>query len=64
MNNIMMQFRRFMQNPQQYMKQMGIPVEQIQTPNDAINWLLRNGRISQQDYNKVAQMDNPYKNKM
>ena len=64
MNNIMMQFRQFMQNPQQYMKQMGIPVEQIQTPNDAINWLLRNGKVNQQDYNRAAQMANQLKNNM
>ena len=64
MNNIFQQFRMFMANPQQYMRQMGIPTDQIQTPNDAINWLLRNGKVNQQDYNKAAQMAAQMKNKM
>ena len=62
MNNIMAQFRQFMQNPRQYMQQMGIPMDQIQSPNDVINWLMRNGRLTQSQYNQAAQMAHQMKN--
>lgn len=64
MNNtiqLMMQFRQFMQNPQQFMKQRGIPEGMFQSPNDAINWLMRNGKINQAQYNQAAQAANELK---
>lgn len=65
MNNpmqVMMQFKQFMRNPQQYMQSMGIPAGSIQNPNQIIDYLMKNGKISQQDYNRAAQAAGELKN--
>lgn len=53
---MMMLFKQFMNDPRQFMARMGIPADQIQTPNQAIEWLMRNGKVTQQQYNRAAQM--------
>lgn len=61
MNNIFLQFKQFMQNPQQYMRQMGIPADKIQSPNDVIEYLMKTGKVTQSQYNQAAQMANSMK---
>ena len=64
MNNMFFLFRQFASNPRQFLAQrMGIPEDKLQNPNDAINWLMRNGRLTQQQYNQAAQMANQMNNK-
>lgn len=54
MQNMMSQFRGFMQNPAQIMTQkMGIPEQFANDPNGAIQYLVSNGKISQEQYNDL-----------
>ena len=61
MNNIMSQFNRFMQNLQQNMRQMGVP-ENLRNPDEVINFLMRSGKINQNQYNQAAQMEAKMRN--
>ena len=64
MQNMMGQFRQFMSNPQQYLSQrMGIPMEYCQNPNTAIQYLMNQGKISQQDYNSLNDIAGKIKNR-
>ena len=62
MNNLFFQFMQFMRNPRQFMAQMGIPAEKMGNPNDAIQWMLNNGKVNQSQYNTVNQQANQLKN--
>ena len=62
MNNLFFQFMRFMRNPQQFMAQMGIPAAKMGNPNDAIQWMLNNGKVNQSQYNTANQQANQLKN--
>ena len=62
MNNIMAQFRQFMQNPQQYIQKMGVPTENMRNPEDVINYLMRSGKVTQDQYNRAAQMAGQLRN--
>lgn len=55
--NLMSQFQAFMRNPQQYMVQrMGIPQEYANNPSGAIQYLMNNGRLTQEQYNQIQGM--------
>lgn len=57
LQGMMNQFSGFMQNPFQYMMQRKLQLPQnIQDPNEAIQYLMNTGRMSQQDYNQLRQM--------
>lgn len=60
MQNMMGQFRGFMQNPMQYMMQnkLNLPqnINPMQNPQAAIQYLMNNGQMTQQQYNQLQQM--------
>lgn len=57
LQGMMSQFSGFMQNPLQYMMQRKLQLPQnIQDPNEAIQYLMNTGKMSQQDYNQLRQM--------
>ncbi len=51
--NFMQNFQRFAQNPAQYMMQMGFDQKIAGDPNAIIQQMMRNGQISQQQYNNA-----------
>lgn len=57
MQGFMGQFKGFMQNPMQYMmqKKLNIPqnINPMQNPQAAIQHLMNNGQLSQQQYNQL-----------
>ena len=52
MQNMVGQFRGFMQNPMEFMiqRKLNIPQEYLQDPNKAIQHLMNTGKINQQQY--------------
>lgn len=64
MQNLIGQFSGFCKNPMQYMLQckLQIPQEYMQSPDQAIQYLMNTGRLSQQQYNMVVQQANQLKN--
>lgn len=57
MQNMMSQFRRFMQNPVQLMiQEMGIPEQFANDPDGAIQYLVSNCKISQEQYNDLQKL--------
>lgn len=54
------QFRGFMQNPMQFMmqKKLNLPqnINPMQNPQAAIQHLMNNGQLTQEQYNQVQQM--------
>lgn len=54
-NNFMQQFQTFMQNPSQYLRQMNIPTD-LKDPNEIIQYMMNNGMINQQTYNRANAM--------
>ena len=58
MNGFISQFSGFMSNPMQYMmeRKFNIPKEYQSNPNQAIQYMMNNGQLSQEDYNKACQM--------
>lgn len=63
MNNMFQNFMNFMQNPTQFIikSNLNIPKQYLNNPNDAIQYLLNSGRISQDQYNKAVQQANSLK---
>ena len=55
-------YTQLMQNPNQFLQKMNIPIEYANNPNGAIQYLMDNGKISQQQYNtanaQLKQMQN------
>ena len=53
MQQMLGQFQGFMQNPMAFMLQnkLQIPKEYMNNPNDAIQYLMNTGKISQDQYN-------------
>jgi hypothetical protein len=55
-------YTQLMQNPNQMLSQMGIPKEFQNNPQNAIQYLMNNGKISQAQYNnannQLKQMQN------
>ena len=47
-----------MQNPQQFLAQMGIPKEYTDNPQNVANYLLDNGKVSQ---TQIEQAQNMYR---
>lgn len=60
MQGFLGQFRGFMQNPMQFMmqKQLNLPqnINPMQNPQAAIQHLMNNGQLTQEQYNQVQQM--------
>ena len=59
-NGLMQQFNMFRQNPIQYMLQrrMNIPAQYMNDPRGAVQYLLQNGQMSQQQLQQLSQMAN------
>lgn len=57
-NNMQNQFGTFMQNPMQFLMQrkINIPQEFANDPHGAIQYLLDNGQMKQNDLNKLMNM--------
>lgn len=57
MQGFMGQFQGFMKNPMQYMmsKKLNLPqnINPMQNPNEVIQYLMNNGKLSQQQYNQL-----------
>ena len=55
MQNMLGQFRQFMGNPMGYVmqKNMGIPQEYMKNPDEAIQYLMNTGKLTQQQYNEL-----------
>ena len=57
MNGFIGQFKGFMQNPMQYMLQKKLNLPQgmnfMQNPQAAIQYLMNNGQLSQEQYNQL-----------
>ena len=55
-------YTRLKQNPNQVLASMDIPEQYRSNPNDAIQYLMNNGKVSQQMYNdannKLKQLQN------
>lgn len=60
MNNLMgmmNSFRGFMQNPGQILSEkVGIPKQYLNNPDQVIQYLMDNGKLSQDQYNQAKQM--------
>jgi len=56
-NGMMNQFNSFMQNPFQYLtqKKINIPQQFMNDPHGAVNYLLQNGQMSQEQLNSLMQ---------
>lgn len=55
-----MQLMKIMQNPQQFLTQMGIPKEYTDSPDNVANFLLNNGKISQSQIEQAKGMYQQY----
>ena len=58
MSNMFQQFQQFRQNPMQWLTSRGVQVPQeiAGNPDAIIQYMMNNGRLSQQQYNQAAQM--------
>ena len=54
-NGIQSQFNSFMQNPMQFLinKKINIPQEYANDPHEAVQYLLNNGSMSQDTFNRL-----------
>ena len=57
-NNIWSQFNTFKQNPMQFLLQrkVNIPQQYQNDPHQAVQYLLNNGQMSQDTFNKIRNM--------
>ena len=57
-NNMFQQFQQFRQNPMQWRASRGMQVPQqiAGDPNAIIQYMMNNGKLSQEQYNQAAQM--------
>lgn len=58
MNNLLYQLQNFMQNPASILTRRGIPANAFQDPRGAVQQLLNNGQMSQQQLNSMQQAAN------
>ena len=61
--NMMQMVQMLRQNPMQILQQRGINIPQniSNNPQEIIQYLLNNGKVSQQQLNQVMQMMNQYR---
>lgn len=55
MNNLINQFQQFLQNPAQLLSMRGIPQNAMQNPRAAVQQLMNEGKLSQQQFNILQQ---------
>lgn len=58
MQGFMGQFQSFMQNPAQFImqKRLNIPQSMMNNPQQAVQYLMNNGQMSQQQFNQLQNM--------
>lgn len=54
--NQLLQIMQQFQNPQQILQRMGIPQECMKSPEDAAQYLLQNGKVTQEQINQAQNM--------
>ena len=56
-NNIMGEYSKFQQNPMQFLadRQINIPQEYMNNPEQAVQYLMNNGKMSQGTLDKIKQ---------
>ena len=57
-NQLMTQFNQFKSNPMSFLLQrnVNIPQQYLNNPEDAVKYLMNNGQMTQEQYNKISQM--------
>ena len=55
-------FRQFMQNPASFLSNMGLPEDALQNPKAAVQQLMNNGQMTQQQFNQLSSMANQLQN--
>ena len=62
--NLIQQFQGIMQNPTQFLIQrnLGLSEEMLKNPDQAIQYLMNSGRITQEQYNMAVKQANQLKN--
>ena len=57
------EFLRFAYNPNQYMASKGfnVPINMLNDPNSAIQYMMNSGKLSQQQYNSAVNQYNQLK---
>jgi membrane peptidoglycan carboxypeptidase len=62
--NLIQQFQGFMQNPTQFLIQrnLGLSEEMLKNPDQAIQYLMNSGKITQEQYNIAVKQANQLKN--
>ena len=60
LQSMISQFQQFQSNPVQFLAQrrLNIPPQMLNNPQGAIQQLMNNGQMSQQQYNQLSQMAN------
>lgn len=58
--NRAMQFVQQMQNPQQMLMNMGIPQEHLNSPENAMKYLIDSGKVTQQHVDQVTNLYNQF----
>lgn len=51
--NSAMQFAKMMRNPQEMLQKMGIPQDKLDSPQNAMQYLLDSGRVNQNHIDQV-----------
>lgn len=51
-----MNFIQNIRNPQQMLQKMGLPQDCMNSPQDAANYLLKSGKVTQQQIDQASQM--------
>ncbi len=59
-NQLMTQFNQFKSNPMSFLLQrnVNIPQQYLNNPEEAVKYLINNGQMTQEQYNKISQMAN------
>ena len=57
-NQLMTQFNQFKSNPMSFLLQrnVNIPQQYLNNPEEAVKYLMNNGMMSQEQYNRINQM--------
>lgn len=55
-------FRQFMANPQQLLSQLNLPANAVNNPKSAVEYLMNNGQMTQQQFNQLANTVNQMQN--
>lgn len=59
-NQLMSQFQQFKSNPMSFLLQrnVNIPQQYLNNPEEAVKYLMNNGQMSQEQYNQISQIAN------